>query len=147
MAYSQENIEILFNKICEEISKGNSLRKVLLNQNMPDQNTFYKWIDNNVDKKEQYARACHERQEVLFEEIIEISDNNEGLIFDEFGNKKMDSGFVQLKKLKIDTRKWMLGKMNPKKFGDKIQQEHSGEIKTTPSSINVRIVENIEDDE
>ena len=31
-------------------------------------------------------------------------------------------------KLQIDTRKWVLSRMNPKKYGDKQQMEHSGDV-------------------
>jgi len=48
---------------------------------------------------------------------------------------RIDSAWVQLQRLKIDAKKWELSKLNPKKYGDKIQQEHSGELKTTIISL------------
>ena len=41
----------------------------------------------------------------------------------------MDTEFVQRSKLRVDIRKWMVSKLNPTRYGDKIQTEHSGEVK------------------
>ena len=40
----------------------------------------------------------------------------------------VDIGWVAWKRVQIDTMKWLLSKRNPKKYGDKIGLEHSGEI-------------------
>mgnify|MGYP000426269079 FL=1 len=37
-----------------------------------------------------------------------------------------DSTAVQRNRLRVDARKWLLSKMVPKKYGDKLVQEHTG---------------------
>ena len=74
---------------------------------MPSTQTFYKWIDEDVDKSKRYARATSQRAEFMFEEILDISD-------------KSTPENVQVDKLRVDSRKWMLAKMQPTKYGDKI---------------------------
>lgn len=37
-----------------------------------------------------------------------------------------DSTAVQRNRLRVDARKWLLSKMAPKKYGDKVTQEHTG---------------------
>jgi hypothetical protein len=136
MAYSEENRDITFNLICEELEKGYSLRSILRRENMPSSRTFFKWIDESEEKVKQYERSVELRSEFLFDEIIEIADKQgEDVSEDESGNQIINHNIVQRNRLQIDARKWALSKMLPKKYGDKIQQEHSGEITTNVISL------------
>ena len=74
-----------------------------------------------------YAREV--RSDVLFEEIIEISDTTEEGIkikTTERGTETITGDMTEHRKLKIDARKWVVAKMQPKKYGDKITQELTG---------------------
>ena len=62
----------------------------------------------------------------MFEEILEIADENNADAYVVDGETKIDGNTVQRSKLKIDARKWMLGKMQPTKYGDKVTQVHEG---------------------
>lgn len=127
MAY---DIEITFKKILLSIEEGNSLRATLRMEGMPASITFYEWIDNDKEKAIHYARACEKRADAIFEDIIDIADNTDNdTIYTDKGEIP-NSEWIARSRLKVDARKWMLSKMNPKKYGDKLQQEHSGEIKT-----------------
>ena len=114
------------------IEEGNSLRYTLKRDGMPTSTTFYEWIDNDKEKSIHYARAIEARAELKFESI-EQDYSEEPQRDAETG--RIDSAWVQLQRLKIDAKKWELSKLNPKKYGDKIQQEHSGEVKTTTTVI------------
>ena len=129
MAYDIENT---FKQILLSIEEGNSLRATLKREGMPTSTTFYEWIDNDKEKAIHYARAIEARAELKFESI-EQDYSEEPQRDSETG--RIDSAWVQLQRLKIDAKKWELSKLNPKKYGDKIQQEHSGEVKTTTTVI------------
>ena len=136
MAYTEENKEKIFSLICDELEKGYSLRLILRREDMPSSRTFFKWIDDDNEKVKQYERSLELRSEMLFDEIIEIADKQgEDIGEDENGNKVVNHNIVQRNRLQIDARKWALSKMFPKKFGDKVMQEHSGEVKTTTTVI------------
>jgi hypothetical protein len=119
----QQRIELL-NTICDEIAEGRSLRKVLLDEGMPDRTTFFKWIDDNKERINQYTRACEARADLIFDETFEIADNTiEGTVIetDDSGRTKEKKGdMLGHRKLQIDTRRWALSKMQPKKYGDKL---------------------------
>lgn len=121
MAYSEDEIDTIFKRIINAISIDNmSLRAALRMDGMPASETFFKWIDADKDKMIQYARACEERADNIFEEILEIADDSSNdVIITEDGIPTVNSEFVQRSKLRVDARKWMLGKMNPKKYGDR----------------------------
>jgi len=124
MSYSGEQIETAFNTICENIEKGMSLRNALKIENMPSSKTFYEWMDNNEQKVKQYARASEKRADAIFEDILDVADNQEDdVYYDLDGNEIINHNVIQRARLRVDSRKWMLSKMNPKKYGDRIQQD------------------------
>jgi hypothetical protein len=53
----------------------------------------------------------------MAQEVLELSDSDVGLLPD----GKKDWAAVQKHKLQVDTRKWLLSKLAPKKYGDKIE--------------------------
>ena len=129
MAYDKDKV---FKSILSEIEEGASLRSVLSKDGMPASITFYDWVEKDKEKSIQYARAVDIRIEKKFESIER--DYLEEPQRDPVSGK-IDTGWVQLQRLKIDAKKWELSKLKPKKYGDKIQTEHSGEITTTVISL------------
>ena len=121
MAYSIEEIDEMFERIIKGIAEdGESLRSVLQRHSMPSNETFYKWLEADENKSKQYARACEERADSIFEEILEIADENAlDISMDDEGKYTINGEVVQRSRLKVDARKWMLSKMNPKKYGEK----------------------------
>lgn len=110
--------------ICDRIADGRTLRAILRESNdLPGMTTIFKWLDQNEAFAKQYARACDERVESMNEDLMDISDEAVGL----------DAAGVQAKKLQIETRKWLMGKAKPKKYGDRLQVDnmHSFEQRTT----------------
>lgn len=136
MAYSQKDIDKIFDYVCLEIEKGRALRNVLKDENMPSTSTFYQWLENNIDKAKQYARATEVRADIIFDDILSIADENTNDTFvNDNGIEVVNNDVIQRSRLRIDARKWVLSKLNPKKYGDKIQTEHSGEITTNVISL------------
>lgn len=123
MAYSQEEKQNIVDSVCKEIAENNaSLRKALELKDTPNRSTFYEWLENNQHYSDQYARACKDRADNIFEEILEIADDSSSdTIISEDGKELFNNEFAARSRIKIDARKWMLGKMNPIKYSDKIQ--------------------------
>jgi len=129
MAYSKEDIEETFERIVIGIGEdGESLRSVLMRHSMPGSETFYKWIDQDIIKAKRYARACDERAERIADEILEIADfaERDTKIVGEDQKEVPDHEWISRSKLRVDTRKWLLGKLNPKKYGTKMVDVTSG---------------------
>ena len=139
MAYSEEEVKEAFNNIIKGISEdGKSLRSMLLDENMPSSRTFYIWLDSDEEKVKQYARACDDRNEKIVDDILHISDSTE------FDTKIVGDGaevpnheWISRSKLRVDSRKWLLGKLNPKKYGNTVDITSGGDkIKQQILSIN-----------
>ena len=73
---------------------------------MPSPATVILWAKEDPAFAEQYARAREIGYTHLPEEIVEISDNL--------------SGDPARDKLRVDTRKWLLSKVLPKVYGEKL---------------------------
>jgi hypothetical protein len=109
--YSEE----LKTKILTRMSAGESIRSVCRDAEMPDITTIFKWL-SDADKQDfaqQYARARELQAESLFEELLEVARGKEG-------------SDVHRDRLTVDTMKWVVSKIVPKKYGDKNQVEVSG---------------------
>lgn len=119
MAYLDKEKEKLLITIFKDIESGDSLRQALINSKLSSQ-TFYIWIEEDKEKSKQYARACEDRAEKIADEILEICDSSEADAYVDDGVTKIDGNTVQRARLQVDTRKWLLGKLNPKKYGDKV---------------------------
>lgn len=119
-------------KICELLSTtSQSLKTICKSSKMPSTVTIYAWLDMDEHKDflNMYTRAREEQGHLLAEEIIEIADNDsEDEIKDSEGRVRFNTEFAARSKIKIDARKWLASKLAPKKFGDKIQTEHSGDV-------------------
>lgn len=122
--YSDE----LGERICALIAEGYSLRKVASLDDTPDMDTICRWIVKDKDFYERYARAQAVRAEVLLSEIVELSDDS---AIEAYTTQKDPSG-VQHRRLQIDTRKWAIAKMFPKKYGDKAAEV---QVNTAPQIV------------
>lgn len=120
-----------FEYICQEIDKGKALRNVV--GAFMSSATFFDLMDKDELKQKRYARACQNRADAIFEDIIEIADNRGGDTYqDAEGNEMVDHGVIQRDRLRVDARKWAASKLNPKKYGDKIDMTTDGEKINVP---------------
>jgi len=103
-------------KVLEGMRGGLSAFKACQAAGVP-QSTFNLWVNNDPALAEEYARAREDLIELIAQEIIDLSDADVGLTPD----GKKDWSAIQKHKLQVDTRKWLLSKLAPKKFGDKIE--------------------------
>jgi len=130
--YKDNKKDSVFDEICLLIESGESLRAVLRQPDMPSSRTFYKWLDKSDTKVKQYARACEKRAEAIFEDILQIADDQENDVYkDEEGREFVNHNVINRARLRVDSRKWILSKLNPKKYSDKIQVDQS-EFVTQP---------------
>lgn len=108
--YSDE----LADSICLRIANGKSLNRVCRDKDMPDKATVYRWIDTNQEFCDKYREATNQRAEFHFDEMLDIADAVDA-----------DTAEVAKAKVRIDTRKWILSRMNPTKYGDKQQIDNT----------------------
>ena len=126
--------EKVANAVCKALSDGESLRAYCRKDDTPCMTTVMKWLRDVPDFAQQYAHARELQAEAMLDEIIEIADNcTDDVQFlvadDESGEGAKASikhSAIQRARVQIDARKWVMGKMAPKKYSDKLLTEHSG---------------------
>jgi hypothetical protein len=118
--------QALFDKICDLIADGKSVREIVEMKGMPSRATFRQWHMRTPELQAQYDRACLDREEVYFEQIIQIADDSAGDSVKVDGLDLANPEYVQRSRLRIDARKWTLARMNRKKYGDHITEELTG---------------------
>jgi len=117
-------------EICRRLSIGNSLRKVCLDEDMPDVSTVFKWMRENEEFSKQYAQACLERTEAQNEDLLLMGD--EAIQMAQAVDSKASGAVVQAFKLKADNFKWSMSKMKPKKYGEHLDLTSDGKALPTP---------------
>jgi hypothetical protein len=101
-------------------------------ESAPTARTVYRWIESDAELCQRYTRAKAAQLQVLADQLIDLADTDrvcEKVTIKPDGSREvviLDQ--VERTKLQIDTRKWLLSKLDPKKYGDKVQQELSGEV-------------------
>jgi hypothetical protein len=115
--------------ICERLADGESLKSICEDEDMPARSTVFKWLADNSRFSDMYARAREEQADAVFDEILSIADDGRNDWMERRGED--DTGWVtngenlQRSKLRIDARKWMAGKLRPKKYGEKLDLTHA----------------------
>jgi hypothetical protein len=96
--------------ILAEMQEGTSLRKCCVAQDVPIA-TFLRWVDDDESLAEQYAGARARMLDAQAEALEEIGERAE----------RAESA-VEVAGLRLlsDNRKWLLSKLAPKKYGDKL---------------------------
>jgi len=117
--------------ICERIMAGDSLRSICAEEGMPERRTVFRWLAANETFRHQYARAKAVQADVMAEEITEIADDGTNDWMDQQGENaptgwKLNGEHVQRSRVRIDARKWLMGKLAPKKYGESSSLELSG---------------------
>ena len=115
-------------EICERLANGESLRAICKSEHLPTEAAVRQWaLDDHKGFASHYARAREIGYERMAEEILSISDEgiNDTYLDDE-GVERTNHDVIARSKLRVDSRKWLLSKMLPKKYGDKLQTEVSG---------------------
>jgi hypothetical protein len=102
--------------VFEGMRSGLSAHKACLKIGLP-QSTLARWLDDDVTLAEEYTRAREDLIELIASEIMELSDMDVG----EQPDGRKDWAAVQKHKLQVDSRKWLLSKLAPKKYGDKLE--------------------------
>lgn len=126
-AYTPE----LGRRICDRIADGVSVKDLCKDEDMPGLTGFYDWLRVYPEFSKLYARAKQIYGNGLAEELIDIADNgtNDWMQRNDPDNPGYDFNgeAVARTRIRLDTRKWIAGKLLPKIYGDRVFNEHTGE--------------------
>ena len=95
-------------EICRRIAAGETLRAICAETGMPDRSTCIRWLDANLEFRNQYARARELQGDALADEMLDVA-------------RSATNVDAHAKRLLVDVLKWRAGKLKPKVYGDKIE--------------------------
>lgn len=102
----------LLDQIFERIARGETMVEICKQKGMPGQTAIYRAIESDLEVRKKYAHARSQQADTFAEQIVAES------------RKAKDA---QLGRLRMDALKWAASKIAPKKYGDRVELEHSGD--------------------
>jgi hypothetical protein len=124
-------------EICERLSKGEPLAAICRDEHMPHDSTVRDWMGAHANFSLAIARARESGFDAIAADCFEIADDARNDYMEKLANDgdgeavkamEYDAEHVQRSKLRIETRLKLLAKWDPKRYGERIHQEHSGEL-------------------
>lgn len=133
--------------ICRRIALGESVRKIVKDEDMPSSTTIYNWLldKDKADFLKQYETAINIKAELMFDELNEIADDGTNDFMERTNGdgetyEVVNTENIQRSRLRVDTRKWYLSKIMPKKFGEKLDLTSKGDKLPASVITGMRIV-------
>lgn len=127
----------LIDEICNRVANGTPLREICREEGKPSWTTFYNWINADTVIFERFVRARELGTDAIAEDTLAIIDEAPERIKDE-KTTRVDSGYVQWQKNRVELRLKLLSKWNPRKYGDRqilagdseapVEVKHSGTL-------------------
>jgi len=119
-------------RICERIAAGESVNKICSEPGMPDGHTFRQWVMDDIDGiSPRYTRARDIYLDIMADETLMISDTpligEEQIVKADGGVEIRTADMLGHRRLRVDTRKWYLSKLAPKRYGDKLDVQFAAD--------------------
>jgi hypothetical protein len=135
--YSADEKAAIVDRICERISHGESFYKISQEKDWCiSRVVFHEWIEADQKLANKYAKAINSRTEKMADELLEIADDgkNDWMASNDPNNPgyKHNGEHSQRSRLRLDTRKWLMSKMLPKKYGDRVEHSIGGSDSLPP---------------
>lgn len=113
------------------LADGVSIRQICMADDMPSSSTVYLALANDREFSDRYVRAREAQMERFADEILEIADDGTNDWRTRQGEdggitEVIDHEHIARSRLRVDSRKWLMARLAPKKYGDRITQEISG---------------------
>ena len=99
-------------QIIARMCEGESLRAICRTAGFPTASAVIHWIGEDEGFAAQYARAREAQADALFDDLAEVA---------EAALTAESAVEVAARRLIVDTTKWRLSKIVPKKYGDKLE--------------------------
>jgi hypothetical protein len=134
--------KLLANEICRRIASGRTTLSVSKDEDMPNRSTIIDWtyqheefsIMYDAARKKLYDHwadeivdeACDESRDYQKRKRTKISNDGKKTIKEIIEETVSDNTATGRDRLKVDSKKWLLSRLLPKQYGDKIEQQITG---------------------
>jgi hypothetical protein len=101
--------------ITDALMEGKSMRQIALMEGMPSRATMLRWLANKPEFAAKCARAREIQADVMDDKVLEAAE-------------ACNEDNFQSTKVKISAYQWRASKLAPKKYGDKLDMNVTGEL-------------------
>jgi hypothetical protein len=99
---------------------------------MPGLSSVFRWLRQHADFRAQYDNARTVGADTLFDEMLDIADETRSDWIERKDTSRAGSAeYIRSAKLRIDTRKYMVGIINRKKYSAKADPKGEAEAPVT----------------
>jgi hypothetical protein len=113
--------------VLDQVSNGATLVDTLAKPGMPSMSTWLQWVSEDPALAGDYARARESMIDRTAARALAIAMAEPPIAPD----GKVDSGAVQLRRLQVDSLKWILSKWDPKRYGDRLEVDSKTDLQVT----------------
>lgn len=119
--YSDEARQALLSRL----ESGETLNSICKEKDQPSIKTVMEWVALDAEWGEKYARARSAGLDAMADQILEIADDGSRDYsgFRDDGSPIVDQDHIQRSKLRVDSRRWLLSKLRPEKYGDRLAHQ------------------------
>lgn len=127
-----------WDELLKRFADGELLVDICAENTSPARASLYHKIRTDEEFRKAYELAREMHVDARAEKTQKIADDSsKDFTIDEDGKKVFHSVPVSRDALRIKTAQWLLSKLEPKKYGDKVQQEISGDLTSMQPVINI----------
>lgn len=114
------------------IAEGKPLREYCRQEGKPCKDVVYRWLDADHEFQRLFARAREQGEDEIALDALRIADDTSNdTLTDDKGNERPNSEWIARSRLRVETRLKLLAKWNPKKWGDRQEVQHGGNVSVT----------------
>jgi len=121
-------------EVLEQLAIGKTIRQAFdaVGIDRKHTATLYRILLKDKAIRKLYDEARELQAESYSDDIIDIADANQ---FDRDEDGKINHEVINRDRLRVDSRKWLSGKWNVKRFGDTKHHMHEGDISVNHAAI------------
>lgn len=113
----------IFETICERLAGGKTLLQICRDPEMPSRETVVRWTRNDDARRRQYDEARKDGTDALADELVDIAwDTSNDTSVTERGTPVANHEWIARSRLKSETIRFLLMKLNPRRYGDKLPE-------------------------
>lgn len=114
----------LAEEICDRLAAGEPLAQICRDAHMPDERAVRKWVQTRAETfGPMYTRAREIGYDSIAEGILQYGASKAECVGPD---GYIDNGEIQRLRMLSDNKRWLLAKLRPKQYGDRVVQEITG---------------------
>jgi len=124
------NHDEVWSEILQRLADGESMKSKCADKHLPNTGNIFRWLSMGDDAlKDRYARAMELRGQHFGEKVADIAQKV-------LESEELDANRARVA---LDALKWSAARLSPKHYGDRIEQNLTGQVELTATLVPITI--------